>query len=182
MELVSGARSRVHVDVRSKGIVSALDHEITFSASPEPFAIRGVDIGDASDGSAAIDVEVIVRVPVQGFEPPESASRFDRDKMTDNLRGKDVLDMARYPTLLFRGRYAGTVAAGRLAGELEVRGAWRRVALDVRVTQRGDLLHAEGTWEGSLGDLGIKPFKALFGALKLADWIRIRVAVDLTRA
>lgn len=176
VNLSSGAASRVFVDVRSKGLVSALDHELTFAASPEPFTLRGVD------ASGAIDVDVVVRVPVARFDPPEHASRFDRDKMTDNLRGKDVLDMARWPALVFRGRYAGTIASGRLAGDLEVRGASRPIALDVVVTRASDVLHADGAWEGTLGDLGIKPYKALFGALKLADWIRIRIAISLARA
>ena len=175
VDLSSGAASRVFVDVRSKGLVSALDHELTFAASPDSFALRGVD------ASGAIDVDVVVRVPVARFDPPEHASRFDRDKMTDNLRGKEVLDMARWPALVFRGRYSGTIVDGRLAGDLEVRGAPRPIALDVVVTRASDVLHVEGVWEGTLGDLGIKPYKALFGALKLADWIRIRIAISLTR-
>ena len=176
IDLVSGSASRVMVDVRSKGIVSALDHDVTFTAAPEALTIRGVD------PSRAIDVAIDARVPVADLEPPSGASRFDRDKMRDNLRGKDVLDMGRSPTLVFRGRYAGTIAQGRLAGDLEVRGALRPMALDVRVTRAGDGWRADATWEGTLADLGIKPFKALFGALKLADWMRIRVAIDLTRA
>jgi hypothetical protein len=180
-KLVSGAGSRVLVDVRSKGLVSALDHAITFTASPAPFTIRGVSgVGSTTAAeSGALDVEVMVRVPVSSFEPPADVSRFDRDKMTDNLRGKDVLDMARFPSLVFRGRYTGTFAEGTLAGDLEVRGEARSVALDVKVSRTGDVLRAEGAWQGTLRDLGIKPFKALFGALKLEDWVRIRVAVDL---
>jgi hypothetical protein len=182
VEVVSGAGSRVLVDVRSKGLVSALDHAITFTGSPAPFIIRGVSgVGrtTAAGESGALDVEVMVRVPVSSFEPPADVSRFDRDKMTDNLRGKDVLDMARVPSLVFRGRYTGTLAGGTLAGDLEVRGEARSVALDVNVSRTGHGLRAEGAWQGTLRDLGIKPFKALFGALKLEDWVRIRVAVDL---
>ena len=41
---------------------------------------------------------------------------------------------------------------------------------------------ARGAWEGRLTDLGIKPFKALLGALKLEDWIRLRLEASLVRA
>lgn len=175
IDLVSGAASRVMVDVRSKGIVAALDHELTFTAAPEVLTICGVD------PSGAIDVAIDARVPVVRLEPPSDASRFDRDKMRDNLRGRDVLHMDRWPTLVFRGRYAGTIEAGKLAGDLEVRGVLRPIAIGVAITRSGESWRADATWEGTLGDLGIKPFKALFGALKLADWMRIRIAIDLAR-
>jgi hypothetical protein len=34
---------------------------------------------------------------------------------------------------------------------------------------------ATGAWEGRLTDLGIRPFKALLGAIKLEDWIAVRL-------
>jgi hypothetical protein len=48
------------------------------------------------------------------------------------------------------------------------------------VLQRaGSDLVARGTWEGRLTDLGIKPFRALMGALKLEDWVRLRLEAKL---
>ena len=45
--------------------------------------------------------------------------------------------------------------------------------MDVRIARDGTTLAATGTWEGRLTDLGIKPFKALMGALRLQDWVRL---------
>ena len=61
-----------------------------------------------------------------------------------------------------------------LRGELVVRGQPRRFAATVRATKQWDVVVAAATWEGKLTDLGIKPFKALLGARKLENWIRLR--------
>jgi hypothetical protein len=46
----------------------------------------------------------------------------------------------------------------------------------------GDVTVVTGTWESTLNALGIKPFKALLGALKLEDWVRLRVEAKLRQA
>jgi len=108
-------------------------------------------------------------------EPPGDIAASDRDKMRENLLGPQVLDARRFPTLLFRGRYAGSLAGGTLTGQLEVRGAPRRVSIAVAVARRDADYAATGAWEGRLTDLGVAPFKALLGAIRLEDWIRLRL-------
>src|SRR2546423_1304464 len=46
MLLKCGDGSRVLVDVKSKGLVSALDHALTFRAALDPLAIEVPDAGD----------------------------------------------------------------------------------------------------------------------------------------
>ena len=106
-------------------------------------------------------------------------SEPDRRKLLANLRGADGLYAARFPTVEVRARYAGTVESGELRGQLVVRGQAREVAMNLRTTRQWDVLVAAGAWEGRLSELGIKPFKALFGALQLKDWIRLRVEARL---
>jgi hypothetical protein len=86
-----------------------------------------------------------------------------------------VLDARRFPFIELRGRYEGTAEGGQLRGELTVRGQPRRVAMAVKAVKQWDVVVATGTWEGKLTDLGVKPFKALLGALKLENWLRIRM-------
>jgi hypothetical protein len=90
-----------------------------------------------------------------------------------------MLDAARFLLVELRGRYEGTVEGGDLRGELLVRGQPRRLAMAIATTKQWDVIVATGTWEGKLTDLGIKPFKALLGALKLEDWIRLRLEARL---
>jgi len=58
-----------------------------------------------------------------------------------------------------------------------VRGAPRSLSMPIAVARRGELLIATGAWEGTLTELGVAPFKALLGAIRLEDWIRIRLDV-----
>jgi hypothetical protein len=113
--------------------------------------------------ATALDLEapLVVRFSVAGIEVPSDLSASDGSKMLENLRSREVLD------------------GGKLAGELRVKGEPRRFVMDVRATRDGDTLVAAGTWQGTLTELGIKPFRALLGALKLKDWIRLRVDARL---
>jgi YceI-like domain len=159
-------RAVAHVEVRSKGLVAALDHTVTFSGDVDAIEI---DVGD----DAAIDVEIAASLRVSKLEPPKSASRFDRSQMTEQLAV--ALDAARSPELRFRGRYRGTRASGRLEGELTIRGEARAIAFEVR----GEPRLVTATWEGKLTELGVKPPKLLLGAVKLADWAKIRIEVGV---
>jgi hypothetical protein len=156
--------SVAHVDVRSKGVVAALDHDVTFSGDVDAVT---VEVTDAD----AIDAEVTAVLAVAKLEPPPGASRFDRSQMRAQLDA--ALEAARSPVVAFRGRYRGTRVAGRLGGALTLAGKTREIALDVR----GSPERVVATWEGKLTDLGVKPPKMLLGAIRLADWARIRVEV-----
>jgi hypothetical protein len=159
--------SRVIVDLRATGLLRAVGHDPMLSARPEPAWI------DLENGQVAL------RFPVADIEPLGDRSEPDRRKLLANLRGANVLDADRFPTLEVRARYEGTVESGELRGHLVVRGHAREIAMSLRTTRQWDVLVAAGVWEGTLSELGIKPFKALFGALQLRDWIRLRVEARL---
>ena len=159
--------SRVFVDVRSKGVLGALEHALTFAGRPA--LERPIDGEVAASGP--FEAEVNARVAASSLEPPKDASVSDREKMLENLLGKDVLDAKRFPEIALRGRYVGTRERGTLVGKLTLRGEPRDVRFDVDLRKSGDKLVARATWEGTQTSLGIKPFKALLGALRLHDWI-----------
>jgi polyisoprenoid-binding protein YceI len=165
--------SRATIELRATGILRALGHDVTLAA---PVGAWEADVGEAS----AIDVPVEVTIPVSAIEPPADLPASDREKMIDNLREPAVLDAKRWPAMTFRGRYRGTLDAGTLEGELEVRGAAHTIAMPIRVTRTAEQrLHARGEWTGTLNALGVKPFKALLGGLRLEDWACIRVDVEI---
>jgi polyisoprenoid-binding protein YceI len=169
--------SRVFIDLRASGLLRAVGHDPTLSVA---LPSLGVDLSDAAvvGGPASrVDVPIEVRIPVGAIEPPDDLSAGDRIQMRDNLRGPEVLDAARWTTVSFRGRYAGSLSRGSLAGDVVVRGESRPLVFDVTVSREGAAFVAAGVWQGTLTELGIKPFKALLGALKLRDWIRVRLQV-----
>jgi len=159
--------SRVFIDLRATGLLRAVGHDPTLSARPEPASV------DLDDG------QVTLRFPVADIEPQGDMSGSDRHKMLENMRSAEVLDAARFPVIEVRARYEGTAEGGELRGELVVRGQPRRVAVTLKATKQWDVVVAAGTWEGKLTDLGIKPFRALLGALKLENWIRLRIEARL---
>lgn len=170
MRLELSAESRVFVDLRATGLLRAVGHDPTLVARPEATTID-LDAGNVS-----------VRFLVRDIEAPGDLSPSDRAKMTDNLRGADVLDASRFPVVAVEARYEGSLEGGTLDGQLVVRGARRHFAMALRGQRDGDVYLATGAWEGTLTGLGIKPFKALLGALKLSDWIRLRVEARLRPA
>jgi polyisoprenoid-binding protein YceI len=175
---LDGGPSRVCVDLRASGPLAVLGHDPTLSARPDPFTI---EVSETRGAGGAIDAAVEARFPVDAIEPPAGMSASDRARMRENIASRDVLDASRHPHIVMRGRYAGTLEEGTLSGDLFVRGSPRPFSLRVRVTGGGGegAFALSGRWEGRLTDLGVKPFKALLGALKLEDWIALRLDVRL---
>jgi hypothetical protein len=169
MRLQLQADSRVLIDLRATGVLRAVGHDPTLIARPEAFAI------EISSGN--LELDVVAQFSVDRIEVPKEISLIERAQMRDNLRGRDVLDAKRFPTVVYRGRYLGSVDRGRLTGELTLLGTARPVEMEIGVVADAGMRRATGTWAGTLTQLGIRPFSALFGALKLQDWIRIRLEV-----
>jgi hypothetical protein len=167
MRLRLASDSRVLIDLRATGVLKALAHSPTLVARPEPLEVV------AEGERFTCDVEA--RVRASSIEPPAGIPASDSDKMRDNLLGPEVLDARRFPALVLRGRFEGSIAGGTLAGNLEVRGAPRAISMAVAIARQDARFVATGAWEQKLSDLGVPPFRALFGAIRLEDWIRLRL-------
>jgi len=161
--------SRVFIDLRASGLLAPAGHDPTLVAVPEAARI------DADVEHGDVDAPVAVRFEAHRIEPPLELRDADRDKLRANLLGPDVLDAGRHPAVAFAGRYVGTLSVGTLTGDLTIRGSSRPIAIPVDVDREGTQIVATGQWEGTLSALGIRPFRALLGALKLADWVRLRI-------
>jgi polyisoprenoid-binding protein YceI len=166
MRLVLDDAACVRVDLRATGLLGGLGHDPTLTARAGRLEV------EFTEGA---DVPVHGRFAVEAIEVPGDIPAADRRKMRENMLSRDVLDAERFPAVEFRGRYAGTLEGGTLSGDLVVRGAPRPVSMPVRVAREGDLYTATGRWEGKLTALGVKPFKALLGALKLEDRVVLRL-------
>jgi polyisoprenoid-binding protein YceI len=169
--------SRVLVDLRASGLLRALGHDPTLVARPEPATVESSEEGDAAGTTTAT---LALRFPVARIDPPEGMSRDDRDKMRANMEAPEVLDAARFPAVDVTARWRGTMERGRLEVDATVRGRTHALTMDVTLERAGSTLVGRGTWEGRLTDLGIKPFRALMGALKLEDWVRLRLEAKLS--
>jgi polyisoprenoid-binding protein YceI len=171
MRLVLEDRPCVKIDLRATGLLGGLGHDPTLSAHAGRLEVEV--------GEGPLDIPVEVRFEAAAIEVPTDIPVSDRLKMRDNMLSSEVLDAVRYPHVDFRGRYAGTLEHGTLSGDLVVRGAPRPWSMSVSVARSGEHLVATGRWEGRLTALGIKPFRALLGALKLEDRVVLRLEAVL---
>jgi polyisoprenoid-binding protein YceI len=98
-------------------------------------------------------------------------SKREQDEILRNAR--KILSVDRYPEATFAGERIGDDA---VAGTLTLLGRQHELRLAYRVD--GDRYRASGVVRQA--DHGITPFSAFFGALKLADAVRVEVELDLS--
>lgn len=93
--------------------------------------------------------------------------------------GKDVLDVAKFPQIRFVSTAVSgdTAGAFQVAGSLTVRGITKPVTLTVKRTASG----YEGETRFPMTAFGIKPPKAVLGAIGTKDEMTIRFAVGASK-
>jgi hypothetical protein len=104
---------------------------------------------------------------------PNVLDERDRSKIVQTIRD-DILRTRLHPSIEFRGRLDPTIL--RCVGELTLCGARRPVT--IAATHERGRVRANVSLRPS--DFGIAPYKALAGAIRLQD--RVRVELDLDPA
>ena len=151
------------------GLLSKIAHDLQISA-PE---FRVTVEGEALHAEVALNTLVVDGAVKAGRLCPDTLSAKDKREILQNL-ARDVLELSRYPRARFEGA-AAEQGDGSLSvsGALELHGQRRPLCFGLqRVDERlcGRFSLRPSAW-------GIKPFKALMGALKVQD--RVDVALDL---
>jgi hypothetical protein len=114
---------------------------------------------------------------------PGSVSASDRKKVTDNMLGTDVLDVARHPTATYRisasspldGQAAGAPGRYKLDGTFTLHGVTRPLALLARVeeTRTQGVFRMRGNFPLVQSQFGIQPYSALGGLVGVADRLEV---------
>lgn len=125
-----------------------------------------------------------------GLERHRSDS--DAAKVTANMRGPDVLDVAHFPTATLAvqsmtpddGQAAGQPGAYQMVGQFTLHGVTQGVRIHARLdrTARAGVLHLVGALSIRQTKYGIQPFSALGGLAKVADGLMIWGDLILTPA
>jgi polyisoprenoid-binding protein YceI len=108
------------------------------------------------------------------FDPGGLGDR-DRRKIAETIR-TEILHTRAHPSIVFRGTLAAGAGMGdriRVDGTLELLGVRRPVSLVA--VREGERVRGSVTLTPS--EFGIRPYKALAGAIRLRD--RVRVDLDL---
>lgn len=172
--VVDPAASHVRVLVFRGGLLGKLGHNHVVSHHSLAGCAR---IGEPLSASRAALV-----LPAADFvvdDPDERRAAGDRfpvpvpaedvEATRDNMLGPRLLDAAREPQV----RIAATVAGGSPASltldlAIQIAGATQRVEFPAAVHASGDTLRASGRRTITHAELGLEPFTAALGALRVA--------------
>jgi len=159
---------------RREGVAARVGHDLllAFASWSGELDVRG----------GGTQPRVTVTIQTASFEVLEgvggAAPLSDGDRRDITATALRLLDAEHYPTATF-GSSAVEPAdgtAGRLRGTLAVRGVTIPVTLEV-------VASGPRSWTASCtilqSSVGIPPYRALLGALRLADAVQVDVAVDL---
>ena len=161
---------RVRILTFKEGVLSRVAHDLELEV--ERFEVT--DDGGKLAATFFVDSIHVVGAIRDGAIDEGALSAKDKREIESNLR-KDVLHAARHPEVRFAGALDESGDTLSIDGELEMAGQKRpqRVtARNVDGTVRGEVTLTPSSW-------GIRPFKALLGAIRLQDRVVLRFELPL---
>lgn len=172
---VAASRLAVHVD--SKGWAGPLGvlHDHEFLPRRWSGALR-FDPEQPSNVSGTITIQAD---DWEDRQPALSAS--EKAKVERQIASPAVLDAARYPEIVLdvtgfqpEGTAPANEWTGTLTGELTLHGQTHPVEIPVEAALEGGTLTATGSFDVRQSRFGIDPWSRYFGAVRVADRVRIR--------
>jgi polyisoprenoid-binding protein YceI len=113
----------------------------------------------------------------------KKVSASEAKKVTDAMRGNEVLDVEKYPTATFAiasispadKQAVGAVGGYKLAGAFNLHGADKKLEIGARLekTDKAGVLKLSGSFSILQTEYGITPYSALGGLAKVADELEI---------
>ncbi|MEV7008181.1 YceI family protein [Streptosporangium sp. NPDC051022] len=159
---------RLLVRTTRTGLGAKAGHDLTL----EPADWHGeaiIDVADPARSSVTVEVDAASLEVREGTGGVKPLSDSDRGEIAKNIREK-VLGTARHPTITFRSAgVSGTAESFRVEGDLTLAGVTRPVTIEGLLAEgrvRGSVTIVQSRW-------GIKPYSALFGALRLSDEVGV---------
>ncbi len=167
--------SRLTVRAFASGVLAALGHNPTI-------AIRSytgeVDFDPAEPAQSSIRF----RIRADSLEVTDDIKSSDRREI-ESLMNQKVLEVSKYPEILFEGRAASAEPQGEgryrmtMNGNLSLHGATRGLPVTAQVAQTGEMIRAYGEFSILQSDYGIAPISVAGGGLKLKD--ELKFAFDM---
>jgi len=169
--VVDAGESRLTIEVDRAGLFSFAGHRHEVAATGmEGRIVADPDALERSTVSLRLAAGSL-RVTGRG-EPGE-----DVPKVQARMESAEVLDVARFPYVLFRstsveGREAGSVWNLRVTGQLTLRDVSRTIVLPLRVALRDDRLEASGQVVIRQREFGLQPI-SVAGVVKVKNELGI---------
>jgi hypothetical protein len=170
-KLRSAMHANIHVYTYKAGVLARVAHDLRLRVGRHEITVQaGKARGFCEAGSLVIEGVMTG----QGLDP-EVLSEGDKRQILETVR-VEILQSEHYPHVEFEADVSVNAehAALQVRGNLRLRGQARPLSVELKRT--GDRL--QGGFELRPSEFGIPPYKALAGAIKLQD--RVRVEVDIT--
>ncbi|MDP9864847.1 MULTISPECIES: YceI family protein [Streptosporangium] len=166
---------RLLVNTARSGLGAKAGHDLTIEVT-RWHGEATVDTTDPAGSSVTVEIDAgsfEVREGTGGVKPLTGSDRREIEKI---LREK-ILHTGRNPMITFRStRVDGTAESFRVEGDLTIVGVTQPVEIQGSLAgsrAQGSATIVQTRW-------GIRPYSALFGALKVGDGVEIRFDADLT--
>ena len=180
-------RSELRLLVYRGGALAIFGHNHVISSQ----AVSGtVFVGENPENSF-----FILNLPVQDFEVDRPELRSEegddfsgsmdeeaRQGTRKNMLGESMLDAARYPEIRLAGRdISGALPELVLTVDVQIRDQVSQLQVPVEVAIDMDQLTATGSFSFDQTAVGIKPFRAMLGALRVRDTVDVKFSITATR-
>jgi YceI-like protein len=172
MQVFGSEQSDCFVYVYREGALSAVGHDLKLRVTD-----FRIEVGEEPAVRAELRADSlrVVGVLRGGAVDDREPGERDRREIEENIR-RDVLESERYPVITFRSLSVARNGDGaRVTGRLDLHGVVRDIELPVR-------------WESGRAvarvrvhqpDFGIKPFRALLGALRVKPDVLVEAIVPI---
>ena len=152
-----------------EGVLSAVAHDLKLRVGRFE-----LELGDERAIEARFDARSIevVCARMRDRDAPGLLSEADMRSIQQNLAG-DVLDSGRYPEIRFSGRIAVQGDAPAISGNLALHGREQPIAIETR--RDADRIIAGARIHQP--DFGIRPYRAMLGALRVKADVVVHLSV-----
>jgi polyisoprenoid-binding protein YceI len=177
--VIDPAASRIEIDVGKAGLFGFAGHAHAVEA-PGISGRVSFDLSDWRRSSVSLEVDAAsLRVTGKG-EPPADVPEVQRVMLSSQ-----VLDVARFPRILFQSRritvidQAASPAAVIVEGDLTLHGTMRPMAIRAGITlDAGGRITARGSFSLKQSDFGMVPVAAGGGAVRVKDELDIHFVLS----
>ena len=179
---IDNAKSKLQIDVYKEGAFKMFGHDHLIVAKE----ISGQVQFDPQNMEASA---VHLKVPAKSLTAvdPGESEKVRRDVQA-TMTGEKVLDVAKFPEIVFMSTHVSAVkktADGwelTLAGKLNLHGVEKPVSFPLRVRAAAGELRAQGEVSVLQTDHGITPIKVGGGSVKVKDKLKITFTIVATKA
>jgi polyisoprenoid-binding protein YceI len=162
------AKGTIHLFTFKEGVLSRVAHDLEFRLDRFEITLDG----DAVKGEFDLD-SLVLEGPVEGgVVRPESYDAGKRAEVEKAMH-HDILHTAKHPTARYQGRAVPHGEGFSVSGDLELAG--RRAPVFFEARHEGGAYRSQIDIEPSRW--GIAQYKALLGAIRLKDRVRIELAL-----